>query len=88
MQALMIFNGQTMHASLAEQVTPDDPVVRAGLQEAARADSAAAVLALNDEITRQASMVAFVNNYWLMIVIGVVCVPMVLIMRKPILRRS
>jgi DHA2 family multidrug resistance protein len=88
MQALMIFNGQTMHASLAEQVTPDDPVVQAGLAEGARADSAAAVLALNDEITRQASMVAFVNNYWLMIVIGVVCVPMVLIMRKPILRRS
>jgi DHA2 family multidrug resistance protein len=87
MQALMIFNGQTMHASLAEKLTPDDPVVRAGLGEGARGDPVAAVLGLNDEITRQAQMVAFVNNYWLMIVIGVICVPMVLMLRKPILRR-
>jgi hypothetical protein len=81
MQALMIFNGQTMHASLAAHVTPDDPVVRAGLGQVGAVDPTAAALALNGEITRQAEMVAFVNNYWLMIVMGLICVPLVLVLR-------
>jgi DHA2 family multidrug resistance protein len=81
MQALMIWNGQAMHASLAAHVRPDDPVVRAGLGQAGAMDPTAAALALNGEITRQAEMVAFVNNYWLMLVMGLVCVPLVLALR-------
>jgi DHA2 family multidrug resistance protein len=83
MQALMIWSGQAMHASLAAHVTPDDPVVRAGLGQGGGVDTAASALALNGEITRQAEMVAFVNNYWLMIFMGLVCLPLVLVMRPP-----
>ena len=83
MQALMVINNQAMHASLAAKVHPDDPVVGAGLPAAMSPDTAAGALALNAEITRQAQMVAFVDNFWLMIALGLLCIPLVLLLRQP-----
>jgi DHA2 family multidrug resistance protein len=83
MQATMVVNGQAMHASLAAHVTPDSPAVRAGLTGAFSPDSPAGALALNAEITRQADMIAFVDNYWLMIGMVIVCCPLLLLLRQP-----
>jgi DHA2 family multidrug resistance protein len=86
MQGLMAANRQTMHASLAAHLDPGDPVVRAGLPEAFSPATAQGAMALNEEITRQATMVAFVDDFRLMVMLAVVCLPLVLLLRQP--RRS
>ena len=83
MQGLMVINNQAMHASLAGRIRPDDPVVRAGLPPSLWPDTTAGALALNAEINRQAEMVSFVNNFWLMIIVGMFCVPLVFLLRQP-----
>ena len=45
--------------------------------------TAAGITALNGEITRQGSMVAFVDDFKLMLVITIACMPMLLLMRRP-----
>jgi DHA2 family multidrug resistance protein len=83
MQALMVVNDQAMHASLAADIRPGDPVVRSALPPALSPETTAGALALNAEITRQAEMVSFVNNFWLMIVLGAFCVPLLFLLRQP-----
>ena len=83
MQALAIQNSQAMHASLAAHVRLDDPVVRAGLPAALSPDTAAGAMALNAEITRQATMVAYVNDFRLMVILALLCWPLLLLFRNP-----
>ncbi|HEX2818091.1 MAG TPA: DHA2 family efflux MFS transporter permease subunit [Phenylobacterium sp.] len=83
MNALVVSNSQTMHASLAAKVVTSDPVVRATLPRMFDPASAAGITSLNGEITRQASMVAYVDDFRLMLVITIACMPMLLLMRRP-----
>jgi DHA2 family multidrug resistance protein len=83
MQGMTAYNGQRMHASLAEHVTAGDPVLRAGLPAMMRPDTVQGAMALNDEITRQATMVAFIDDFKLMVVIGLCCAPLLLMLRQP-----
>ena len=82
MNALVVSNTQTMHASLAARVIPSDAAVRAGLPSLFDPSTAAGISALNAEITRQAAMVAYVDDFRLMFVITIACMPMLLFMRK------
>ena len=83
MNALVVANTQTMHASLAAKVVTSDAVVRSTLPGAFNPVTAAGITALNGEVTRQASMVAYVDDFRLMLIITIVCIPMLLLMRKP-----
>jgi DHA2 family multidrug resistance protein len=83
MQAVTAFSSQSMHASLAAHIRPDDPVVHAGLPAYLSPDTAQGALALNAEITRQATMVAYVNDYRLLTAVGLLCLPLVLMLRQP-----
>ena len=83
MNALVVANTQTMHDSLAAKVVPSDAVVRATLPGAFNPATAAGITALNGEVTRQASMVAYVDDFRLMFIITLACMPMLLLMRKP-----
>ena len=83
MQALVVANTQTVHSSLAAHVDPSDPVVQSGLAGRFDLHSLAGVQSLNGEITRQATMVAYVDDFKLMLVITFACMPMLLLMRKP-----
>ena len=81
-QALTAISSQSMHASLAAHITPENAVVRASLPNIF--DGASGALeALNAEITRQATMVAYVNDFRLMVVVGLCCAPLVLLLRTP-----
>jgi DHA2 family multidrug resistance protein len=81
MQWLMVFNGQRMHASLTAGVRLDDPVIRAGLPAYLWPDAPAGAVALNAEITRQSTMVAFVGNYRVMCAVALLCIPLLLLVR-------
>jgi DHA2 family multidrug resistance protein len=83
MNALVVANTQTMHASLAAKVIPSDAMVRAALPAALNPSTAAGITALNGEITRQGSMVAYVDDFRLMFIITIACMPMLLLMRRP-----
>jgi DHA2 family multidrug resistance protein len=83
MQGAMAFNSQSMHAALAAHVRVDDPVVRAVLPPYLSPATTQGALALNEEISRQAAMVAFVDNFRLMVLIGFLCLPLVLVLRQP-----
>ena len=83
MQALVVANTQTVHAGLASHVIPADPVVLSGLAGRFDLHSMAGLQSLNSELTRQATMVAYVDDFQLMLVITLACMPMLLLMRKP-----
>ncbi|MDE2487442.1 MAG: DHA2 family efflux MFS transporter permease subunit [Alphaproteobacteria bacterium] len=83
MEALVVSNTQVAHSSLAAHVVTSNPVVRSGLSAAMNPTTAAGAMALNNEITRQASMVAYIDDFKLMFFITLACIPMLLIMRKP-----
>jgi DHA2 family multidrug resistance protein len=83
MQALVVANTQTVHSTLASGVIPSDPVVQADLARRFDLASPAGLSALNGEVTRQATMVAYIDDFKLMLFITVACMPMLLLMRKP-----
>jgi DHA2 family multidrug resistance protein len=83
MNALVVANTQTMHGSLAAKIIPSDATVRAGLPSMFDPSTVGGLTALNAELTRQATMVAYVDDFRLMFFMTLICIPMLLIMRKP-----
>jgi MFS transporter, DHA2 family, multidrug resistance protein len=83
MQALVVTNTQAMHESLAGRLNLSDPVVQSDLGSKIDLSSIAGLEAMNGEITRQATMVAYVDDFRLMLWVTILCVPMLLLMRKP-----
>jgi DHA2 family multidrug resistance protein len=81
-QALVAYNGQSMHAALAAHVIPSDPVVRAGLPAALSPDTVQGALALNAEITRQATMVAYVDAFRMLVFVALASAPLLLFLRS------
>jgi DHA2 family multidrug resistance protein len=82
MQALTTVNTQAMHAALAAHITPNTPALR-DLPAALSMHSAKGAMALNAEVTRQAAMVAYVDDFWLMAILVSMCIPLLLLLRKP-----
>jgi DHA2 family multidrug resistance protein len=80
-QTLLVRNTQTMHAALAEKVTYGNPA----LLDSAFLNLATpeAATALNNEITRQATMIAYVDDFWLMMVLTLLVIPLLLLIRPP-----
>ncbi len=83
MNALVVANTQTMHAALAAKVVLSDAMTRATLPAIFNPATAAGITALNVEITRQGSMVAFIDDFKLMLIITIACMPMLLLLRRP-----
>ncbi|HKE94282.1 MAG TPA: DHA2 family efflux MFS transporter permease subunit [Povalibacter sp.] len=75
-QAIFIRNTQIMHARLAEHVTPY------GSAAAGQLHSAAALGAINGQVTEQATMIAYNNDFKLMLVLCLVAMPLVFVFRK------
>jgi DHA2 family multidrug resistance protein len=81
MNALVVINAQKMHASLAAGVDTSSPVLRADIP--GMLASTPGLQSLNAEITRQSMMVAYVDDFRLMFIMTLACMPMLLLMRKP-----
>jgi DHA2 family multidrug resistance protein len=83
-QTLLVRNTQISHAALGAHVTYANP----GLQDAGVANvynlaNGAGMTALNAEITRQSSMIAYVDDYWLMMILTLAVIPLLLFVRAP-----
>jgi MFS transporter, DHA2 family, multidrug resistance protein len=82
--ALLAENTQTVHSRLVEQLRPDNPLAHPPfLPPPYGLDTAAGVAALNLEVTRQAQMVAYINDFHLMMLVVLAAAPLLLLLRKP-----
>jgi DHA2 family multidrug resistance protein len=80
-EALLTRNTQIMHASLAEHLNPYNSVIREQMSHAVSNVRQLAVL--NAEITQQAAMVAYDDNFKLMMWLAIAAIPAVLLLRPP-----
>jgi DHA2 family multidrug resistance protein len=82
--AQLTTNTQIVHSRLIEHLRPDNPMAqlpspghRFSLVEPA------GIAALNAEVTRQASMVAYIDDFKLMMLVSLASIPLVLLLRRP-----
>jgi DHA2 family multidrug resistance protein len=79
---LLSRNTQINHAEIASRLTPFNDNA-AGTAAMFGMNTASGLAALNGEVTRQASAIAFLNDFWLMMVMTAVAIPL-LLMLKPV----
>jgi DHA2 family multidrug resistance protein len=80
---LLVENTQIIHSSLAAQVTPFGIAINLPwARQYWNIDTAAGLASLNNEVTRQASMIAYIDDYKLMMIITLVALPLVLLLRR------
>ena len=83
-EALLDQNTQTVHSRLVERLRPDNPIAQgAPLTQHFGLTSPAGVAVLNAEATRQAAMVAYLDDFLLMMALIVASLPLILLLRKP-----
>jgi MFS transporter, DHA2 family, multidrug resistance protein len=83
MQGLFIANMQVMHGSLTERIDPANPIVAGAAGASFDLSTTAGLMGLNAEITRQATMVSYLDVFRLLLIISFCCMPMLLLMRPP-----
>ena len=82
--ALLAENTQVVHSRLVEHLRPDNPLAQAPyLAPPFSLTTPAGIAALNAEATRQAAMVAYIDDFKLMMLIVILAAPLILLLRKP-----
>jgi DHA2 family multidrug resistance protein len=75
-------NGQIIHQSLAQHITPYNQALNASPM-ISDLTSTHDLSMLNGMITRQASMIAFNNDFKLMMILSLIAIPIVMMLRRP-----
>ncbi len=84
LEALFVENTQIVHSRLVEQLRPDNPLAHAPyLLSPYSLSTTTGIAALNAEVTRQAQMVAYIDDFKLMMVIALLGAPLLLLLHKP-----
>lgn len=82
-------NTQVNHASMAEQMTPFRDAMQAPfLPNAWNWNMTSGLLALDNEVTRQAATIAFLNDFTLMMWVMIISTPLLLLLKKPEMTQS
>jgi DHA2 family multidrug resistance protein len=83
LEALFVENTQAVHSRLVEHLHPDNPLAQAPyLLPVYSLTTTSGIAALNGEVTRQAQMVAYIDDFKLMMVIAFLSAPLLLLLRK------
>ncbi|MGC2521508.1 MAG: DHA2 family efflux MFS transporter permease subunit [Stellaceae bacterium] len=83
-EALLDQNTQIVHSRLVEQIRPDNPLARFPMLPAPYSlTDPSGIAALNAAATRQAAMVAYVDDFLLMMILVVIGLPLLLLLRRP-----
>jgi DHA2 family multidrug resistance protein len=81
---LLAQNTQVVHAAIAERITPFNRMLQSGGAYLYwNSATQAGLSALNDEITRQASIIAYMDDFKLMLLVSLPSVLLVFLMRRP-----
>jgi DHA2 family multidrug resistance protein len=78
-QGLMVRNTQVVHASLVQHMTP----FVVAQHVLGRLHGAVATSALNLQVTAQATMIAYLDDFYFMLLLTLLAVPLLLLVRKP-----
>ncbi len=79
-QALLVSNIQKAHEGIVAGINTNSQAFH---DSAYGSGTASAVTALNGEITRQASMIAYVDDFWLMLILTLLAIPLLLLIQVP-----
>jgi DHA2 family multidrug resistance protein len=83
-QFLLVRNTVIAHASLVERVTYANPAWRnLAVASAYNLHKPAAAAALDSVITQQATMIAYIDDFWLMCILSVAVLPLVFLLKPP-----
>ena len=83
LQAMLIRQSASAHSTLAGHIQPSDPVIAAGLPAIFDPRTARGLAALNGEVTRQGSMIAYDGIFGIMVILTASIIPLLLMMRAP-----
>ena len=81
-QTLLVRNTATAHASLTTHVTQANPALLDPSGPYSLATQAGAAM-IDGEVARQAAMIAYVDDYWLMMLMTAAVIPLLLLIRPP-----
>ena len=84
--AQLTWNTQIVHSRLVEYLRPDNPLARVPyLASQYSLTTPIGMRALDAEVTRQASMIAYIDDYQLMMIVALLSIPLVLLLqpRRP-----
>ena len=83
-QTLLVRNTQIAHASLTEHINIANPALHdPAIASVFDLSSGAGMAALNGEINRQASMIAYLDDFWLMMWLTILVLPLLLLIKPP-----
>src|SRR5215467_5769740 len=81
--ATLAQNTQVVHSRLAEGLRPNNPLAQAPYLPASFSlTTPGGIAALNAEVTRQAAMVAYIDDFKLLMLIALASVPLLLLLRE------
>ena len=84
MQALHTSNTQILHSVMVEHLRPDNPLARSPwLMAPFSLTNPSGVALLTSEVERQASMIAYIDDFRLMLFVALALAPALLLMRRP-----
>jgi MFS transporter, DHA2 family, multidrug resistance protein len=81
--ATLAENTQVVHSRLVESLRPDNPLLHGPYLAPFSLVTPSGIAALNAEVTRQAAMVAYVDDFKLMMLIALLALPLLLLLREP-----
>jgi DHA2 family multidrug resistance protein len=82
MQTLLTRNTALFHSQMVEHINLASPAVQAGLPAVYNLATPQGLAALNNEVTRQASFLATLNDFKIMMAVTLASIPLLLLMRK------
>ena len=83
-QAFLTRNVQVAHSSLTEHINIANPMLQDPTVTAVYGSGGlAGATLLNAEITRQASMLAYIDDFWMMFLVTLAIIPLLLLIRPP-----
>jgi MFS transporter, DHA2 family, multidrug resistance protein len=82
LEATLAENTQIVHARLIEPLRPDNPLLHGWLPAPFSLTSPSGIAALNHEVTRQAAMVGYVDDFKLMMLVALFSLPLLLLLRE------
>ena len=81
--AILTQNTQVVHARLVEALRPDNPIAQTPYLTAPFSlTTPNGIAALNAEVTRQAAMVAYIDDFKLIMLIALASIPLLLLLRE------
>jgi DHA2 family multidrug resistance protein len=83
-ESLLARNTQINHASLARHIDPFNKLLLwPKISAAFPLDTVGGIAAANSEVTRQAAMIAYIDDFKLLMIMAIVSIPFVVLMRRP-----